>query len=204
MSQKARRIRLRAILIATLMTGLLVTMLVFRTWRLEATGGADEIPAGTVITRANWQNYRSWMSKGMEVLFAGKYFWRLPDDVQIVVGPTIPVQLPTKYSQDTEKFSQQVKLRQTTGGGFVPENYVAGLPFPNATEPNRGTKIMYNVWYRYAPFFIFSASTSVIEDSYGNISTSKSSAVNFRLSHLSIRASRPFIRITMDCSIAPT
>src|SRR6516225_6370312 len=58
--------------------------------------GYAPIP-GTVITMRNWQRYRGYMSTGMQALFEGKYFWKMPADVQIEVGPTVIDPLPRNY-----------------------------------------------------------------------------------------------------------
>src|SRR5690349_5920598 len=55
---------------------------------------ADSIPPGTVITMQNWQNYRQFMPDGMAAMFEGKYFWKMPPDVQMQVGPTTIIPLP--------------------------------------------------------------------------------------------------------------
>jgi hypothetical protein len=43
----------------------------------------DGIAPGTVITMANWQNYRDFMPSGLIALFGDKYFWRMPADIRI-------------------------------------------------------------------------------------------------------------------------
>jgi hypothetical protein len=42
----------------------------------------------------NWQNYRQFMPDGMVAFFVGRYFWKMPADVQMPVGPTIIHPLP--------------------------------------------------------------------------------------------------------------
>ena len=58
---------------------------------------------GTEITYANWQQYKQFMPPAMQALFAGQYFWKMPADVQMEVGPTISMPLPPAYLADTEK-----------------------------------------------------------------------------------------------------
>jgi len=60
----------------------------------SAPAPAATIPAGTVLTAANWRRYASFMPVGMQAIFAGDHFWRMPPDVQIEIGPTIPIALP--------------------------------------------------------------------------------------------------------------
>jgi hypothetical protein len=52
-------------------------------------GAHDAIPIGTKITMRNWQQYRQFMPEGMSALFEGKYFWRMPADVEMNIGPTL-------------------------------------------------------------------------------------------------------------------
>jgi hypothetical protein len=94
----------------------------------------DTIPAGTVITGANWQRYSRFMPAGMQAIFAGDHFWRMPPDVQIEVGPAIPIALTSRYLEDTASYAKQVTLTHLPEGGYVPAGYVAGIPFP---QPDR-------------------------------------------------------------------
>jgi len=109
------------------------------------------LPEGTVITTQNWEQYKDYMPDWMQWLFSGQYYFKVGPNDQIVVGPPTPKALPKAYVANTEKYSGQVKLKVLDDGGTLPENYVAGLPFPNPTEPHLGDKILWNVWYRYAP-----------------------------------------------------
>src|SRR6266446_7166376 len=63
---------------------------------------SETIPPGTVITMANWQHYRAFMPAGMAALFEGKYFWKMPPDVRIEIGPTVIHPLPKSYLAATE------------------------------------------------------------------------------------------------------
>jgi hypothetical protein len=76
----------------------------------------DTIPVGTVITGANWQRYSRFMPAGMQAIFAGDHFWRMPPDVQIEVGPAIPIALPSRYLENTATYAKQVTL----GGRLCP------------------------------------------------------------------------------------
>ena len=111
---------------------------------------ADTIPPGTVITTANWREYRAFMPDGMAALFEGKYFWKMPSDVRIEIGPTVIRPLPRNYLAATEKYAQ-VQVVELPGGGLTLENYHGGIPFPHPSEPHKGWKTLANVWYRYIP-----------------------------------------------------
>ena len=67
---------------------------------------------GTLITYANWQQYKQLMPPAMQALFTGEHFWKLPADVQLEVGPTIPMPLPPAYLADTEKNASRVTLKK--------------------------------------------------------------------------------------------
>ncbi len=152
-----------------------------------ALAAPDSIPPGTVITMQNWQQYKQFMPEGMIELFEGKYFWKMPQDVQIGVGPTIIHPLPKGYQEATEKYAPQTKLVSLPNGGFTIGNYVAGLPFPNPDEPHKGWKILADLWYRYIPHLIVMTPENLgamcMEDRYLNVSCSKSVLVLRQLKH---------------------
>jgi hypothetical protein len=49
---------------------------------------ADTILVGTKINMDNWFNYQQYMPVGMIELFKGTRFWRMPQDIEINVGPS--------------------------------------------------------------------------------------------------------------------
>jgi len=150
--------------------------------------GASLAP-GTTITHQNWQRYRQFMSEGLIALFEGKRFWRLPKDLRIEVGRTIPIPLPKRYLADTAEYSQQVKLVRTSSGGYVPLDYVARLPFPHPLEGDpelRGERIFWNAYYRYQPRVQSAPGYSYTLDRYGNMTqTSEVRGVDSQLAYLS-------------------
>jgi hypothetical protein len=111
----------------------------------------DTVPAGTKITIQNWTQYRQFMPDGMVALFQGTYYWKMPADVEMEVGPTIIHPLPRTYLEATEKYASQVKLVELPDGGLTLEGYHGGIPFPSPTDPHKGWKILANEWYRYQP-----------------------------------------------------
>jgi Protein of unknown function (DUF1329) len=112
------------------------------------------IPPGTTITNQNWQQYRSYMSDGLQALFEGKYFWKMPADVRIAVGPTVVNPPPRNYQAATESYANDVKLVNLPDGGLTLRGYRGGTPFPNPSDPHKGWKILANVIYRYVPHSI--------------------------------------------------
>jgi len=145
------------------------------------------IVPGTVITMQNWQQYRQFMPDGMVDLFKGKYFWKIPDGVRMEVGPTVIHPLPQNYVAATEKYAAQVRLVSLPDGGLTLENYVGGSPFPNASEPHKGWKILADMWFRYYPHITVNSSTSLgfscTDDANGAIACTKQRAVYRQLSY---------------------
>jgi hypothetical protein len=138
---------------------------------VENPPAAATLAPGTRITPANWQPYRQFMSDGVQALFDGKYFWKMPADAELVIGPT-RVNLPPKSFLDaTEKYASQVKLVELPDGGLTLAAYQGGFPFPSPSEPHRGWKILANLWYRYFPH------ASVIMHG-GGCSIDKNGAIN--------------------------
>jgi len=179
--------------------GLLVTLALVIALCMAIPGGStaaaesgpaptDTIPVGTVITGANWQRYSRFMPAGMQAIFAGDHFWRMPPDVQIEVGPAIPIALPSRYLENTATYAKQVTLTHLPEGGYVPAGYVAGIPFP---QPDKDPalapyKIFYDAYYHYAPRLQRSFSCNYVADSYGNFTQSETAdSIYSQLMHLS-------------------
>jgi hypothetical protein len=110
---------------------------------------------GTVITKQNWMQYKDCFPEGIQGLWQGTLgFWKMPDDVEIHVGQPHQYTLPRPYQDATEKYGGQTRLERQPDGQFRLVNYVAGLPFPNPTEPDKGTKIAANITYRFQPAYV--------------------------------------------------
>ncbi len=153
---------------------------------LFAAPAANPIPPGTVITPQNWQQYKQYMPEGMQLLFAGKYFWKAPADFRIEVGPQSDYPAAQAYRDDTEKYSRQVRIIATPGGGHALKGYVAGLPFPDPAEPLKGFKILANLWYRAMPYLICgNEDHEYLVNSAGQASDFRVEQVFRRLSHIS-------------------
>ena len=106
----------------------------------------DTIPIGTKITMRNWQQYRPFMPDGMIGLFEGKYFWKMPADVEMNIGPTRAFAPPPGFVLATEKYGGQAQAVVLPDGRHDLKNYVGGMPFPNPSEPNKGWKILADDW----------------------------------------------------------
>lgn len=155
--------------------------------RADAAGAAP-IPPGTKITTANWRQYQQFMPDGMVALFQGGQSWKMPDDVEIDVGPTIIHPLPKGYAEATEKYAEQVRLQSLDGGAHTLIGYVAGAPFPNPSGPDAGWEILADNWFRYAPHLTVSTPEHPIsectQDGFGNISCEQEMYVDRYLSHV--------------------
>jgi hypothetical protein len=145
------------------------------------------IPPGTVITMANWRQYEQFMPDGMIALFEGSYFWKMPPDVQMTVGPTVINPLPKDYLAATEKYSAQTKIVRLPDGGRTILGYSGGVPFPSPTSPDEGWKILANFWYRYIPHLVVNTPDNLgfacTQDSYGSVNCLKSLWVYRQLSY---------------------
>jgi hypothetical protein len=144
----------------------------------------ETIAPGTAITMENWRNYQEFMPDGMISLFKGTYFWKMPPDIRIEVGPTVIHPLPKNYVDATEKYSSQVKLIELPGGGLSLEGYHGGIPFPNPSEPHKGWKILADHWYRYIPHLLVDSNGYGCSISGGgNINCQTYQAVKHQLSY---------------------
>jgi Protein of unknown function (DUF1329) len=145
------------------------------------------IPPGTQITTANWTQYQGFLPVGIQALYSDQYGFKVGDgpDFAINVGPTVSTPLPKEMLTNAEKYGHQARLVPLPSGGYGIEGYVAGMPFVNPTEPDLGTKMMYDLWYDYWPFLISYHSHFFIEDRYGNSTPEESIATTWQLMHLS-------------------
>src|SRR6516162_2183934 len=50
---------------------------------VKDTANQGDLPVGTKITTANWQQYKNFLPLGMQKLFEGKYFWKMPEGVEL-------------------------------------------------------------------------------------------------------------------------
>jgi hypothetical protein len=114
----------------------------------------DTIPVGTKIDMGNWGAYRQYMPLGMVELFEGNHFWRMPLDIEIDVGPTVIYSLPRGYDEATRKYSDDVRVVHLANGHNNIENYRGGMPFPDPQEPDKGYKLLTDLWFAYVPHMI--------------------------------------------------
>jgi Protein of unknown function (DUF1329) len=154
----------------------------------SASGGTagEGLPAGTRITMQNWRQYSQFMPDGMEALFEGKYYWKMPADVELDVGPTVLHPLPRTYLSATEQHRGQTKILTMPDGRLNVDGYEGGIPFPDPAAPDVGWKILANFWFRYIPHLVVNAPDnlgfSCVLDSYGSINCDKGSWVYRQLS----------------------
>lgn len=143
---------------------------------MQMTANQGTLAPGTKITMANWQEYKQFLPLSMIALFQGKYFWKMPADVEIDIGPSVHGLLPKTFLAATEKYSAQTKLVQLPNGHYEMQNYHGGVPFPNpsTTDPEMGTKLLVNLFYAYVPAIYLNATNNTgslwFQDRFGNIS----------------------------------
>ena len=109
------------------------------------------IPIGTKITMANWQQYKQFMPIGMIKLFEGVYHWKLPPDVEMNVGPPHYGTRLKSFQDATEKYSSQVRVAKLPNGHYQLLNFHGGVPFPDPQEPYKGWKVLANIFFAYYP-----------------------------------------------------
>jgi Protein of unknown function (DUF1329) len=132
------------------------------------------VKPGTVITKQNWTQYKDCFTYGEQRFWQGDLFWKMPEDVEIHVGQEHRWTLPKPYVDATEKYGGQTRLVKQPDGLYKLENYVAGLPFPNPSEPDKGTKIAANVTYKMQGYQwgqftdMGAAATQYTKDRFGN------------------------------------
>jgi hypothetical protein len=147
----------------------------------SVTAEQETIAAGTKITMQNWRDYQQYMPLGMVELFKGELFWKMPADIEIDVGPTIIEPLPSGYVEATEEHSHNVRIVHLSNGHNDIINYVGGEPFPNPQEPNKGYKLLADLWFGYVPQLAVgtpqNTATMCSHDRFGDISCSRLSYV---------------------------
>ena len=70
---------------------------------VKDTANQGDLPVGTKITTANWQQYKNFLPLGMQKLYEGKYFWKIPADVEMNIGPTRAFAPPPGYVSATRR-----------------------------------------------------------------------------------------------------
>lgn len=132
----------------------------------------------------NWRNYRQFMPDGMIALFEGQYFWKMPQDVKMEVGPTIIRPLPEGYREITEKYAPQVRIIRRPDGEATIVGYAGGRPFPHPVGSDKGWEILANLWFRYLPHRIVDTYVAeCLQNRYGSINCSADQLVYNQLSY---------------------
>ncbi|MGH7931939.1 MAG: DUF1329 domain-containing protein [Candidatus Binataceae bacterium] len=148
---------------------------------------SNPIPPGTKITMQNWQQYKQYMTDGMQAFFAGTYHWKFPSDFELEIGPTRHYPLGSReYIENTEKYASQVRIENLPDGGHNILNYTAGLPFPSPSEPLKGWKILVNDWFAYQPYELCGPNIAQwFKDRFGNANHSTILFAERRMAHIS-------------------
>ncbi len=145
-------------------------------------------PPGTKVTQANWQQYQQFMTEGMKAVFKGDHFFKFPSNVEIDIGPTVPIPLPSFFRDATEKNANKTQIVSAPSGGFVADPYTTGLPFPDPLKGDpaqTGQRIFWDEWYRFHPRVEAAPNCSYVLDQFGNMTRTADTTIIFsQLSHL--------------------
>jgi hypothetical protein len=98
------------------------------------------------------------MSFGMSELFEDHHFRKMPADIEMVIGPTVPEQMPARYKEATEQYSSKVEIVHFPDGRNDIRNYAGGEPFPHPEEPDKGYKLLADLWFAYVPHLLVGTS----------------------------------------------
>jgi len=144
---------------------------------LNATQHQGVIAPSTKITAQNWQEYKQFMPPGMISLFEGTYRWKMPEDIEMNVRETKVYPMPKGYAEASELSGGQTRVVHLANGHNDIQGYAGGRPFPNPAEPDKGYKILANIWYAYLPHLYVNTpqnmATSCGQDRFGNMSCTK-------------------------------
>ena len=170
--------------------GLAAAQVTYDVATYQALADADSpetIPPGTRITVQNWQKYKKFMPIWVQAAFSGAYKWHVGTDpaYTVTVGPTHHYPLPKQFVEDTERYGGQAQLVPLPRGGFSWKGYVAGIAFPNPSEPNIGVKMAYNGWDAFQPKMLNFHAYNWLVDNYGNVTNLESDDTFYRTMHLS-------------------
>jgi Protein of unknown function (DUF1329) len=142
-------------------------------WLAMTANQHEGITSGTTITQRNWRRFQAYMPLGMIELFKGGHFWKMPPDVQIVVGPERSYPLPKSYIEASRKYDGQVSVVHLPDGNNDIAGYAGGEPFLEPQEPDKGYKLLADLWYSYAPYLAVGGHDNplhtCVQDRFGSI-----------------------------------
>jgi len=78
---------------------------------IKASANQGDIPIGTKITTKNWEQYKAFLPLGMQKLFAGIYYWKIPPDAVLEVAPAVHDFLLKSWIERTEKYLGRSRWR---------------------------------------------------------------------------------------------
>jgi hypothetical protein len=97
------------------------------------------------------------------------------------IGPTIDEQPPAAYIKATEEYSSRVQVEHLANGHNDVINYIGGEPFPIPEEPDKGYKLLADLWFAYTPHIAAGGPQNPLntctQDRLGNVNCSKISYV---------------------------
>jgi hypothetical protein len=146
-----------------------------RHWLAMTANQQNALIPGTTITMHNWRQYQQYMPMGMQQLFAGTYFWKMPPELEMKVGATALYPLPKAYIE-AGKHNTPVEVVHLPNGHNDIAHYAAGEPFADPQEPDKGYKLLVDLWFAYSPHLIAGTPQNpfrtCVEDHFSNLSCS--------------------------------
>ena len=140
---------------------------------VKDTANQGTVPTTGTITMSNWQQYKQFIPLGMQKLFEGTYFWKMPQDVQINLAPAKYDFLPSSWVAATEQYGSQTSVKVLPNGHYELDNYHGGTPFPNPQDPHKGWKVLANVFFAFVPAVYVNSPSNYgsvwAVDRYGNV-----------------------------------
>lgn len=114
-----------------------------------ATASAAELPAGTVISKANFDQIKNetFEGKTLASMVPEKVEWQIRNwGLTIKLRKSEPIGLDPKMVEATRKYAAEVKYDAEKN---EVSGYKAGLPFPDVapSDPNYAAKLVWNFYY---------------------------------------------------------
>jgi len=91
---------------------------------------AEDIPAGTVISAANFEQFEGQFFDGHRLgdLLTDNYkLWIREHGLTLKLKHAVPLEIDPRYAQYTAQYAKQVRFNPETK---KVDNYTAGIPFP--------------------------------------------------------------------------
>jgi hypothetical protein len=92
------------------------------------------------------------MPPRMVALFRGGHFWKMPQDVEVNVGRWSVIRFRAFTSMRREKQQPGTEGVHLPDGNYDISNYAGGERFSTPQEPDKGYKLLTDLWFDYGPY----------------------------------------------------